>query len=370
VLDLSISCSLRPKAEDARLIGALVRTCENQAASQNHQSEETIGRNRYRLFSRFALVLLTIISIMTTAAPFDHARADDCLAAPDSTAPKGSHWYYHLNRATQQKCWYVRSTNKPQQGVTAQATSTTATMPSKNGAQAGSTGPRDIDSSVRQPEPAVAPTQEPASGGVPAMETTGAGPEALLSKADPRPPAPTRSIWPDPPPIPLSIKTDDEEAATASHDQVYSVADTSESVSGKDQRPSTFEIPMVLFPAFAFGLVVLGFGLRFTMKHAAALRAQEIVHTAAALKPTHNYARPSGNGPADEPTNFGEDDFQTFVSAVGGGGPLEQIVRSVHSANDIGAREAKLARLREDIGQRLGWAESEQQHLSRQKLAS
>jgi hypothetical protein len=29
-----------------------------------------------------------------------------------------------------------------------------------------------------------------------------------------------------------------------------------------------------------------------------------------------------------------------------------------------------LARLREDIGQRLGWAEPEQQHLSRQKLAS
>jgi hypothetical protein len=367
VLDLSIWCSPQPEARDVRLLGALVCTYENRAPSRNQQSDETIARNRRRPFTRFALLLLTIISIVTTASPFDHVRADDCLAAPNSTAPKGSHWYYHLNRATQQKCWYVRSTENRPQG-TVQTTSTTAAMPSTNGAQAGSTGPRDIDSSVHQPEPA--PTQAPASGMAPTMETAAAVPEAPPSKADPRPPAPTTSIWPDPPPIPPSIKMDDEEAATASHGPVYSVADTSDSVSRKDERTSTFEIPIGLFPAFAFGLVVLGFGLRFAMKHAAARRAQEIVHTAAVTTPTHGYAKPSGNGLADEPPNFGEDDFQTFVSAVGGGGPLEQIVSSVYSANDVGAREAKLARLREDIGQRLGWAEPEQQYSSRQKLAS
>jgi hypothetical protein len=263
----------------------------------------------------------------------------------------------------------VRSTEKPQRGVTAQATSTTATMPPSKGAQAGSTRPRDVDSAVRQPEPVITPTQEAASGTVPTMETAGV-PEAPPSKTDPRPSAPTTSIWPNPPPIPPSIKMDDEEAATASHDPVYSVADTSDSVSKKDERTNTFEIPMVLFPAFAFGLVVLGFGIRFTMKHAAARRVQEIVHTAAVVKPTHNYAKPSGNGPADEPTNFGEDDFLTFVSAVGGSGSLERIVTSVHSGNSIGAREAKLARLREDIGQRLGWAEPERPYSSRQRLAS
>jgi hypothetical protein len=370
VLDLSIWCSPRPKARDVRLIGTLVCAYENQAPSQNHQSEETIARNRSRLFNSFALVLLTIISIVTTAAPFDHARADDCLAAPNSTAPKGSHWYYHLNRATQQKCWYVRSTEKRPQGVTSQTTSTTAAMPSTNGAQAGSTGPGDIDSSVRQREPVITPTQETASGRVPTMEAEAAVPEAPPSKADPRPPAPTTSIWPDPPPISPSVKMDDDEAPTASHDPVYSVADTSDSVSRKDERTSTFEIPIVLFPAFAFGLVVLGFGLPFVMKHAAARRAQEIVHIAAVTIPTHDYAKPSGNGLADEPPNFGEDDFQTFVSAVGGSGSLERIVSSVHSGNGIGAREARLARLREDIGQRLGWAEPEQQHSSRQKLAS
>ena len=370
MLDLSIWCSPRPKARDVRLIGALVCTYENRAPSQNHQSEETIAHNCSRSFTRFALVLLTIISIVTAAAPIDHARADDCLAAPNSTAPKGSHWYYHLNRATQQKCWYVRSTEKRPQGVTSQTTLTTAAMPSTNGAQAGSTGPRDIDSSVRQPEPVITPIQGPASSTVPTMETAATVPEAPPYKADLRPPAPTTSIWPDPPPIPPSVKMDDDEAATASHDPVYSVADTSDSVSRKDERTSTFEIPIVLFPAFAFGLVVLGFGLRFVMKHAAARRAQEIVHTEAVTTPTHDHAKPSGNGLTDEPPNFGEDDFQTFVSAVSGREPSERIVRSVHSANDIGVREARLAQLRQDIGQRLGWAEPEQQHSSRQKLAS
>jgi len=202
------------------------------------------------------------------------------------------------------------------------------------------------------------------------MEAAGAVPEVPPFKADPRPPAPTTSIWPDPPPIPPSVKVDHEERASESSELVYSASDTSGSVSGSDERPSTFDIPIVLFPAFAFGLVVLAFGLRFLRKRAAACHAQEIVHTEAVTTLAHNYAKPSGGGLADEPTNFGEDDFQTFVSALGGNGPLERIVRSVHPPSAIDAREAKLARLREDIGQRLGWAEPELQHSSRQKLAS
>jgi hypothetical protein len=136
-----------------------------------------------------------------------------------------------------------------------------------------------------------------------------------------------------------------------------------------DERTSTFDIPIGLFPALAFGLVLLGFGLRFLMRRDAARGAQEIVHREAITTPNHG-SKPSGDGLTDEPTNFGEVDFQTFVSAVGGSGTLERIVRSVHSPNDIGAREARLARLREDIGQRLGWAEPEPEHSSRQKLAS
>jgi hypothetical protein len=352
------------------LFGARPCACEGRAVPQNRQYEETIAGNRSRPFSHFALVLLTIISGVTTAAHLDLARADDCLAAPNSPAPKGSHWYYHLNRATQQKCWYVRSVERQPQEATVQTNSPNAAMPLTNVGQIRPTGPRNIDNTARQPEPIVAATDEPASGNVPTMEVAAAGPETPLSAADPRPTAPATPIWPDPPPIPPSVQADNAGAATASPEPAYSVADASDGVSRRDERTSTFDIPIGLFPALAFGLVVLGFGLRFLMRRAVARRAQEVVRTEAITTPTHDYAKPSGDGLTDEPTNFGEDDFQTFVSAVGGSGTLERIVRSVHAPNDIGAREARLARLREDIGQRLGWAEPELERSSRRKLAS
>ncbi len=43
------------------------------------------------------------------------ADAADCLTAPNSAAPENSHWYYRTDRATQRKCWYLRSTDKPAQ---------------------------------------------------------------------------------------------------------------------------------------------------------------------------------------------------------------------------------------------------------------
>ncbi|WP_157817206.1 hypothetical protein [Bradyrhizobium sp. SK17] len=33
--------------------------------------------------------------------------ADSCQSAPKGTAPAGSHWFYHLDRSTQKKCWYL-----------------------------------------------------------------------------------------------------------------------------------------------------------------------------------------------------------------------------------------------------------------------
>ena len=36
------------------------------------------------------------------------ARAADCRAAPGDAAPSGQHWYYRLDRATGQQCWYLR----------------------------------------------------------------------------------------------------------------------------------------------------------------------------------------------------------------------------------------------------------------------
>src|ERR1700674_3788057 len=49
----------------------------------------------------------------------DTAHASDCLAAPNSPAPQGSHWYYLLDWATQRKCWYLRAPGQPAQQMAA-----------------------------------------------------------------------------------------------------------------------------------------------------------------------------------------------------------------------------------------------------------
>ena len=51
------------------------------------------------------------------------ARADDCLTAPNSPAPQGTHWYYRLDRTNQRKCWYVRAARQPAQQAAAPPTS-------------------------------------------------------------------------------------------------------------------------------------------------------------------------------------------------------------------------------------------------------
>jgi hypothetical protein len=50
------------------------------------------------------------------------ARAEDCLASPNSPAPKGSWWYYRLDSPTQRKCWYLRALGAPAQQTVERAT--------------------------------------------------------------------------------------------------------------------------------------------------------------------------------------------------------------------------------------------------------
>ncbi|WP_315832900.1 hypothetical protein [Bradyrhizobium prioriisuperbiae] len=55
------------------------------------------------LASVLAGVALAAVPHTASAAP------DACLSGPQGAAPKGQRWYYHLDRATQQKCWYLRA---------------------------------------------------------------------------------------------------------------------------------------------------------------------------------------------------------------------------------------------------------------------
>jgi hypothetical protein len=70
-----------------------------------------------------ALIATLLVLAVDIGAPTNIARADDCLTAPNSPVPEGSHWYYHIDRATQRKCWHVRVIDQPAEQTTAPAAS-------------------------------------------------------------------------------------------------------------------------------------------------------------------------------------------------------------------------------------------------------
>jgi hypothetical protein len=404
MLGVSKRCSPRPKAQEVLLTWARASAREDRAveypklagvvrdltvrsrfiafprqyrslaqvegsAADETASQEIIDSGHPGSFRTFAFVLLTVISGATTITPFDFGRASDCLAAPNSPAPKGSHWYYHLDRTTQQKCWYVRSSERPPQRAMAQTTSTGAAVPLTSTKQIDSAVTSEFDGPSGQLEPSTKTVQNSASNKVPTRWASQAAPQENIqraalqenasSDASGQMTATTSVVWPDPPPMAPSV-TPREANATALDAPVTPVSDTTDNMARNDEQTKKSEIPIAIFPALAFGLVVIGLGVRFLMNASAAGPTQTIDNSETVTILDNDHVRSSDSPPTAEPTSFGEDDFLTFVSAVSGRGPLDRIVGSVNSANDVSGREARLARLREDIGQRLGWARSTQ----------
>lgn len=54
---------------------------------------------------------IAAVAVAVSTLPFPAfgsvAHAETCLAAPNTTAPQGSHWYYRLERPSQRKCWHL-----------------------------------------------------------------------------------------------------------------------------------------------------------------------------------------------------------------------------------------------------------------------
>lgn len=104
----------------------------------------------------------------TTAAakPAETKTADNCLPGPKGTAPAGSHWRYHLDRTTKNKCWYLGE--------------------AKNGAAKTATAQR--------PQPAPEPEAEAADATPPQAQPQPQQPQPAMSKSV----ANARAEWPSP----------------------------------------------------------------------------------------------------------------------------------------------------------------------------
>jgi hypothetical protein len=66
-----------------------------------------------RLAGSIPVIATLVLPALGIGAPTGTARAEDCLASPNSPAPKGNWWYYRLDSPTQRKCWYLRSLGGP-----------------------------------------------------------------------------------------------------------------------------------------------------------------------------------------------------------------------------------------------------------------
>ena len=66
-----------------------------------------------------ALIGMLLVSTAGFGLDAQAAATAECLTAPKAHTPKGGHWYYHLDRATKRKCWYLRVPSKTAGAATA-----------------------------------------------------------------------------------------------------------------------------------------------------------------------------------------------------------------------------------------------------------
>ena len=87
---------------------------------------------RSRPSKQIKSIVLVVSFLMLGAgvgAPGNNLHAEECLSAPDSPSPQGTHWHYRLDWATQRKCWYLRAPARSLRRAAAAATATATPAP-------------------------------------------------------------------------------------------------------------------------------------------------------------------------------------------------------------------------------------------------
>ncbi len=293
-----------------------------------------------RPIGSIALVATLLLCGAGAGVPTNTARADDCVTEPNSPAPAGSHWYYHLDWLNQRKCWYLRAPDQPAQQAAAQAMSDAApashTIPLEKPATASAGAPMSISPSDNPPpwphikmlaaKPQRAPsaaTDEPVqqnvqqsstASSIPATPAPQASPFSQISAqaAEPTPavgsapqassmsqisaqaaqPTPAADpVWPDPPAAAVNAQ---EPSAVPSDPRTESVQpaadarvrdDAESTAQGDASTTNAAEIiasvtpttPAEMFPILAVGLVVAGLLFRIVKKIAAARSWRRII---------------------------------------------------------------------------------------------
>lgn len=117
--------------------------------------------------------------------------ADACLSSPKGAAPAGSHWYYHLDRATKKQCWYIGEA-KASGAKAAKATAQRQAAPPSNTAEAdtASSPPQQTQQSATRKSVTDAHAEWPSPQAAAPAATDAAQPDSTPTGSDtPAPPA-------------------------------------------------------------------------------------------------------------------------------------------------------------------------------------
>jgi len=143
-----------------------------------------------------AAIVAVLTPFAVTTFPFGTATAADCIAAPNSAAPEGSHWYYRTDRVNRRKCWYIAAEDRTVRHTTRRALAQ-AEPPATARAQAAS-------AATSAPPPAATAAPPPARAQATLPPAT--SPALRVADAtDSPPPAPQveapASAWPTSPAV-------------------------------------------------------------------------------------------------------------------------------------------------------------------------
>jgi hypothetical protein len=167
-----------------------------------------------------AILLGALAGVTLVVATNGVAGANEaCLSGPKGAAPKGSHWFYRIDHATKQNCWYVRAeagkpvaSQTPPVAQTPPQAETPPLQPSVANARAEVAPPDFGQSNASNPPPAAANTEQAADAPVAdngqsmvasrwldradAEPITGSAPKPDDSGASANPPAPSAAMVP------------------------------------------------------------------------------------------------------------------------------------------------------------------------------
>src|SRR5258705_6102147 len=106
---------------------------------------------------RLTLAMPAILAAWVVAISFGATTgdaADECLRGPNGPSPKGSHWYYRVDRSSGRHCWYLGSEGQKVRSVSERTSQQTRKRLAEHSQRTETTAP----------EPAVRSHAPPAVG--------------------------------------------------------------------------------------------------------------------------------------------------------------------------------------------------------------